>query len=322
MALGELSSRSLECSWDSLGRVQRLSIFAGLALFWLLVLSLVLYTFMARSDGAFLVDVRTEYVEYRPGGDRPPRLYLGHSQLFSPGSGCGDGAQGGDGLSIAGGSIEIAKSSQLVFSRIADRSVNILIRGEQGHRFYDEFDDYRCFLGPVIEVTLGAMERAAASFDGFYYPLVGDIVVGRSPGFDPNAELGMLLSGDVRLLARQIVSGDPYFVGPFTLQLGDELDVVSEAGVPSSGFITIDEGPGFRVIFSANATTVTVRKFKLDPVAVENGAWSRLRNDDELVMAWGGGLVLWSLLRILVVTLVSNKGHESRSQEGRTGESS
>jgi len=134
------------------------------------------------------------------------------------------------------------------------------------------------------------------------YNLDGPLIIGRVPTFAIQHIDGLLLDGEIQMVARQLLSGNHYKVDPYKLQLGDELQFIP-SDPKTSGMLTFDADRGLQVAAIVEAKSATIKKFRETNIKITNNLWSKLGKDEEFVITWAVMLTVPSILIFLTRAL-------------------
>jgi len=275
-------------------------IYLGFLVF--LVVKIVINT---TTTGSFILTARTEQIEYQPESIAPPRIPLYNATLhweeqstgrFDP---LAPEPSTSKSLTIAGsGSVQIQGKSHLVFSRIGRGSLHIQIKGENPVVVYNDKDEAIANLPCSVELVLNNPEVLLNQDISWKYNLDGPLIVGRVPTYGVQQLSGLLIDGEIQMIARQLLSGNHYKVDPYKLQLGDEIQFLPE-NPKTSGMVTFDANRGLQMVAIVEADSATVKKFRATHIQIQNNLWSKLGKDEELVITWAVLLTVPGMLVFL-----------------------
>ena len=286
-----------------------------LAFLVFLVVKIVINT---ATTGTFILTARTEQIEYRPESIAPPRIPLYNATIhweaesterFDPLS---SGATASKSLAIPGsGSVQIQGKSQIVFSRIGRGAVHIQIKAAEPVVVYNDKDEAIATLPPSAELVLNSPEDLLDRDISWKYNLDGPLIVGRVPTYGVQQLSGLLIDGEIQMIARQLLSGNHYKVDPYKLQLGDEIQFQPE-NPKTSGLVTFDASRGLQVAAIVEAQSATVKKFRATHIQIRNNLWSKLGKDEELVITWALLLTVPGMLVFLSRLLAFHALHTKK----------
>jgi hypothetical protein len=244
------------------------------------------------SIGSFIVTVRTERIEYKPESIDPPRIAFRNATFywdelsddkFDPLAPVSSKSKSMP--PEAGGSIQIQGKSNIIFSRIGQGPLHIQIKSSGPILVFDENDQQIFSLPSDIDLVLNDLSLLISKGIAWKYNLDGPLIIGRVPTFGIQQLNGLLLEGEIQMVAKQLLSGNHYKVEPYKLQLGDELQFVP-TDPKTSGLLTFDNLRGLQVAAIVEAKSATIKKFRETNLKIKNNLWSKLGKDEELVITW------------------------------------
>lgn len=252
--------------------------------------------------GSFILTARTERVEYQPESISPPRIAFydatfhwqeASTEKFDPTSLATTESKS---LSIKGnGSIQIQGKSDITFLRTGNGPLHIQIKSGNPILVYNEKEEQTTTLPPAVDMMLQNLPALLQQGISWKYNLDGPLSIGRVPTYGVQQLSGLLLEGDIQMIARQLLSGNHYKVDPYKLQLGDEIQFTPSAP-KTSGLLTFDSDRGLKVVAIIEAESATVKKFRTTNIKIQNNLWSKLGKDEELVITWAILLAVPSML--------------------------
>lgn len=271
------------------------------------------------NSGSFIITARTERVEYKPESIDPPRIAYRNatfywdeiseenfdplastsskSRIFPPES---------------SGSIQIQGKSDIIFSRIGTGPLHIQIKSSQPILVFDDNDQKIFSLPSAADLVLKDPSRLISQGIAWKYNLDGPLIIGRVPTYGVQQLNGLLLEGEIQMVAKQLLSGNHYKVEPYKLQLGDELQFVP-IDPKTSGLLTFDAERGLQIVAIVEADSATIKKFRETNIKIKNNLWSKLGKDEEFVITWAlmltvpGILVFFTRLLSFHLQMYSNK---------------
>ncbi len=255
--------------------------------------------------GSFILTARTERVEYQPESIAPPRIAFydatfqwqeASTEEFDPTSLASTESKS---LAVTGkGSIQIQGKSDITFVRTGNGPLHIQIKSGSPIAVYNENEEQTVTLPPAVEMVLGNLPALLKQGVSWKYNLDGPLSIGRVPTYDVQQLSGLLIEGDIQMVARQLLSGNHYKVDPYKLQMGDEIEF-SPSAPKTSGLLTFDTDRGLKVVAIVEAESATVKKFRTTNIKIQNNLWSKLGKDEELVITWAILLAVPSILVFL-----------------------
>jgi hypothetical protein len=259
----------------------------------------------ATATGSFILTARTEQIEYQPESIAPPRIPLHNATVhweeesterFDP---LASEASASKSLAIPGsGSVQIQGKSHIVFSRIGRGTLHIQIKSSSPVVVYNDKDEAVANLPSSVELVLNDPEALLGRDISWKYNLDGPLIVGRVPTYGVQQLNGLLIDGEIQMVARQLLSGNHYKVDPYKLQLGDEIQFLPESP-KTSGMVTFDTNRGLQMVAIVEANSATVKKFRATHIQIQNNLWSKLGKDEELVITWAVLLTVPGMLVFL-----------------------
>ncbi|WP_028317127.1 hypothetical protein [Desulfobulbus elongatus] len=257
------------------------------------------------TTGSFILTARTERIEYQPESIAPPRIPLynatvhweeASTEQFDP---LASEATASKSLAVPGsGSVQIQGASTLVFSRIGGGDLHIQIKSANPVVVYNDRDEAAATLPPAVELVLKDPAALLGRDISWKYNLDGPLIVGRVPTYGVQQLSGLLIDGEIQMIARQLLSENHYKVDPYKLQLGDEIQFQPE-NPKTSGLVTFDTARGLQVVAIVEAQSATVKKFRATHIQIRNNLWSKLGKDEELVITWAVLLTVPGMLVFL-----------------------
>lgn len=244
------------------------------------------------SPGSFIVTARTERVEYTPESIDPPRIAFRNATFYWDEL----SDEEFDPLALTsskskslppevGGSIQIKGKSHIIFSRIGNGPLHVQIKSSSPILVFDENDRKLFSLPSDIDLVLNDLSYLTNNGIAWKYNLDGPLIIGRVPTFGLQQLNGLLLEGEIQMVARQLLSGNHYKVDPYKLQLGDEIQF-NPIDPKTSGLLTFDNNRGLQVAAIVEAQSATIKKFRETHLKLKNNLWSKLGKDEELVITW------------------------------------
>lgn len=275
------------------------------------------------SSGSFIVTARTERVEYQPESIDPPRIPFRNSTLYweETDSGTFDptAMPGLKSLTRSGaGSLQLQGKSTMVFSRLGKGPLHVQIKSSGKTSVYDENDQLIATLPETVELVLNDPNELITQGVSWRYNIDGPLVIGRVPTYDAYHQSGLLLMGEIHMIARQLLSGNHYKVDPYKLELGDGLQFIP-AEPKTSGMVTFDYDRGLQIVAIVEADSATIHKFRDTRLKIRNNLWSKLGKDEELVITWAIMLAVPSVLVFLIRLLYFHS--QMKLKVSGTGES-
>ncbi|MCL2790642.1 MAG: hypothetical protein FWD79_08350 [Desulfobulbus sp.] len=270
------------------------------------------------STGTFILTARTEQIEYQPESIVPPRIPLHNATVrweeestgrFDP---LAAAAAGSKSISIPGsGSVQLQGASHIVFSRIGRGAVHIQIKSANPVVVYNDQDEAVANLPSSVELVLNDPEALLGQDISWKYNLDGPLIVGRVPAYGVQQLSGLLIDGEIQMIARQLLSANHYKVDPYKLQLGDEIQFQPEHP-KTSGLVTFDTNRGLQVVAIVEAKSAMVKKFGATHIQIQNNLWSKLGKDEELVITWAVLLTVPGMLVFLSRLLAFHALHTKK----------
>ena len=244
------------------------------------------------SKGSFIVTARTERIEYSPESIDPPRIAFRNATFYWDEESDADfdplAPVASKSRSLppeVGGTVQIQGKSTIIFSRVGKGPLHIQIKSSHPILVFNENDQKIFSLPSNIDLVLNDLSFLTNKGVAWKYNLDGPLIIGRVPAFGADQFNGLLLEGEIQMVAKQLLSGNHYKVEPYKLQLGDEIQFVP-AEPRTSGLLTFDGDRGLQVAAIVEAKSATIKKFRDTHLKIQNNLWSKLGKDEELVITW------------------------------------
>lgn len=191
------------------------------------------------------------------------------------------------------GTLTINEHSLIEIERFGDQETYISIESEKesAAKIYHNDGEIEILSNSiVIEIKKPAY--------AITLPLDGVITIGKSIKEGMHS-FPLLLSGVVSISDKAVVSREYYSTEPRQLKIGDIFQI-HEATTQSSGFIRIENNHGILVTYSGKGKAGVISRYKSEPIYMENNIWSKLSNDDTLVIFWVSLIILYSGTKIAI----------------------
>ena len=244
------------------------------------------------SMGSFIVTARTERIEYSPESIDPPRIAFRNATFYWDEESDADfdplAPVASKSKSLppeVGGTVQIQGKSTIIFSRVGKGPLHIQIKSSNPILVFNENDQKIFSLPSNIDLVLNDLSLLTNKGVAWKYNLDGPLIIGRVPTFGADQFNGLLLEGEIQMVAKQLLSGNHYKVEPYKLQLGDEIQFVP-IEPRTSGLLTFDNDRGLQVAAIVEAKSATIKKFRDTHLKIQNNLWSKLGKDEELVITW------------------------------------
>lgn len=271
------------------------------------------------SSGSFIISARTERIEYHPESIDPPRIPFRNAAFYWDEVSTEEfdplASSSSKSKSLPpekSGSIQIQGKSSIIFSRIGTGPLHIQIKSYKPILVFDENDQMMFSLPSAVDLVLNDPAHLITKGIAWKYNLDGPFIIGRVPTFGIQQLNGLLLEGEIQMVAKQLLSGNHYKVDPYKLQLGDELQF-TPIDPKTSGLLTFDADRGMQIAAIVEADSATIKKFRETNIKIRNNLWSKLGKDEEFVITWAimltvpGVLVFFTRLLYFHFQMNSNK---------------
>jgi hypothetical protein len=256
------------------------------------------------TSGSFIITARTERIEYQSENVDPPRIPFYNATFYW--DEVSSEPEQFDPLASTtskskklppetSGSIQLQDKSSIIFSRIGTGPLHIQIKSNKPILVFDENDQMLFPVPPVVDLVLNDPSKLISKGIAWKYNLDGPLIIGRVPTYGIQQLNGLLLDGEIQMVAKQLLSGNHYKIEPYKLQLGDELQFVPNKP-KTSGLLTFDADRGFEVAAIVEAESATIKKFRETNITIKNNLWSKIGKDEEFVITWAIMLTLPSVL--------------------------
>lgn len=255
---------------------------------WGLFALLLIFSFSYLSLNSTIYDVNAsvERLQIYPFGDQKnPDWFLTESDIYS--ECCND-------LLATSGTLIIANDAKIIATRIATGDTHIEIQHPaNSESAFLDIDDTEHIFNKVIVIVIHANNEQTHLF-----PIEGDIKLGETikTGAESNP---ILLSGDISIIDKTLITRDFYVVGPFDLKPGDSFRV-DNLNTQSSGFMHIDDEKGIKVSYRSKGSAGYIDRYKSEAIIVKNGILTKLYNDQTLIVLWFFALILFKLAQMLL----------------------
>ena len=267
---------------------------------FIILLSLTLYSIFGNSK-KFIVNARTERFEYLPASTDPPKIALRNAtffvkaepeQAFEPSN-----QVKFESYPVQEGSLQVLGTARLVFSRIGTGSLRISVKTDQPALIYNEHDERQITLPGNFEFIMKEPGNFIKDGLGWQLNLQGEVTIGRAPTFDITQVNGLLLDGEIQMIAKKVLSHNPYTVDPVKLQLGDEIQFAENKNKGKvDGLVTFDDGRGMLIAAVVQADTATIKKAGNINLQIKNSLWGVLQQDEGFALGWAAVFFLPSVI--------------------------
>jgi len=244
------------------------------------------------APGSFIVTARSERIEYQPESVDPPRIPFQDATIYWEENNTGTFDPTVPAVSLTRshrqpgqGSLQIQGKASIIFSRIGKGPLHVLIKSTGKNAVFNEHDEPVLSLPGTIDLVLNNPLNMVLQGIPWRYNIDGPLIIGKVPTYDAYLQDGLLLDGEIHMVARQLLSGNHYKVDPYKLQLGDGLQFLPE-NPKTSGVVTFDFDRGLQVVAIVEANSATIKKFRDTNLKIRNNLWSKLGKDEELVITW------------------------------------
>ena len=151
---------------------------------------------------------------------------------------------------------------------------------------------------PILLSDCTTISLVIKENDSYVFPIEGEIKLGGyiKEGAD---SVPILYDGEITVIDKAFVSRIYYSVGPFSLNMGD-IFTVDNLDQKSSGFVQIDDDKGIKVTYSSKGRKGFITKYRTESIEIKNGFWSKLYNDQSLIILWFIGLLLFAICKAVI----------------------
>lgn len=148
-------------------------------------------------------------------------------------------------------------------------------------------------------------ERARAG-ERVLLEITGDVTLGRSVGRETVTNVGILRSGEVTMLGRNVFGGGVFNSGSVALAAGDRLEMTEiDEGSSTRGFVTIDERPAMTAAYRVVGSEARVYRPGGGDYSISSSILARFSGDPIfrllagiLVIASAGAQLLMSAIEL------------------------
>jgi len=259
------------------------------SIFWIALLSIVFVSilFFSTTDTLFNVNAKTEIVSISPFENvRYSNLDLQNAKITT--------TECETDVVEFSGEFKFNKENKndidIEFRRVATGKLFITLSTED----YDSvgyIDDTKLSDCVVIELT-------PTSDTSFTFPVDGTFVVGRSIK-EGDSRMPLLYSGEVHIADRGVLSQEYYLSEPYDLNIGDQF-TIDQPTTQSSGFVFINTDPGLRVKYGGKGSVGNIKRYKIEPIKLKNHFWTKLYNDETIVILWILMGTLYTIIKIMI----------------------
>lgn len=256
--------------------------------FWLCLIALAIksYLFFSNNDTLFSVVAQTEKLEVTT---FPSSVYPDWSLDAVKSEDC-KGTE-----YVLTGTLTIKPQSKIHIERVGTQELYISIEGGE-EQVVSEFRSLK--EGTSVFKECLFMKFSDPSALPLSFPVDGIVRLGGQikEGVNP---MPLLLSGQVKIADKAAVSNEYYTAEPYELTIGDVFSI-EQPTTQSSGFIYVNEEPGFTVSYNGKGKAGAIHRYKSEPISLENSIWTKLFNDETLIILWIFLGALYTCIKIVI----------------------
>ncbi len=253
---------------------------------WLVILSIASYSifyFMSRPT-FFIVSADVEQVSISPYDDQAnPNLKFNNAVLYED---CGEKS-----INVSG-TLYPHATVYIDFLRIQQKDLIINLDNEDNDSvgIFIEESGRKIILDDCATIQVSINDS-----ESFVFPVQGKIKLGGNIKDDSNIT-PLLYNGEISIVDKTLLTRTYYSIGPFDLNMGDIFSV-EDAIVKSSGFVQVDDEKGIKVTYSSKGRKAYIKKYRTENITIENGFWTKIYNDQSLIVLWFLGVFLFALCK-------------------------
>ncbi len=221
------------------------------------------------SPTTYTVEAVSEVVEVEVDGQTVPRWVVSGARVRV------DAAEQGVGEQFQ---VQISPQSSLRFERIGLGPLLIVARGNDGGRAATLFDLGEREFAVASEL---ALQLQPSQGQVVLLPFAGEAKIGDTLYSQTHGASPILRSGRVRLLGQTLLRSGRFQAGGTSLEAGDRFEVKAKdfENRGGSGFIRMDDAPGFEVVYRAEGREGLVSRFGSPGYRLAPSLWARLTSD-------------------------------------------
>lgn len=263
-------------------------IISVLGVFWaclLITISASIY-FLSTSDTLFHVEAKTEYLTILSKEDSSfPEWGIGGAEVFDD---CDD-----ESLKLSG-TLQINSGVSIEISRIDKGmlSIALISNNDQSIGTLKTFQISKKLSSCVY------VKFVPLNGNSWTLPIDGDVVLGSSLK-EGIARIPLLQSGNIYITDKASLSQEYYTSEPKQFSLGDRF-VVNNPTTQSSGVIMINEEPYIHVSYNVKGEKGLIERYKSEPIVLKNSFWTKLFNDETLIILWFIVVALYTVIKIVI----------------------
>ncbi|MCK7460207.1 hypothetical protein [Idiomarina aminovorans] len=267
----------------------RILIHALVGIFWLLLAYIIFISvrFLATPDTLYNVNATSEIItinSYKDSAFMPWKL-----ESATRYSECGTDT------SAVSGTLEIARETTLYLERVGTGSLWITLSSDT----LAPAGELLNTAGERVELSdCEAFELPVSDINSYTLPIDGVMTLGGEVK-EASTREPILHSGSVAISDKGALSRQYYQTDPYPLELGDKF-YIKEPSVQSSGFIYVDSSPGIKATYSGKGDIGVIQRYKSEDVVLRNSIWTKLANDETLIVLWVFLVAAFSFLKYIM----------------------
>ncbi len=203
------------------------------------------------------------------------------------------------------GLLRIEEFTYIEFSRVLNGSLVITLEN-------DDSDSVGVFTSNKNEI-LELDDCVAIRLNDlpYVFPIEGNIKLGGDIK-ESSDNVPILYSGEVTVLDKTFFTRHFYLGEPFLLMMGDVFEI-QDPKLQSSGFVHIgnlgEDDKGIDVTYSSKGKRGYVKKYKTEPIEIQNSFWTKIYNDPSLILIWFFAIIFYAICRTAIRTNLNRLLH-------------
>lgn len=258
--------------------------------FWLSLVSIIIISiiFFKNSNTLFNVNAVTEVVEILPFENlQYPKWSLQNATLHDE---CDTGSEN------ISGELTIANLAEIEFRRVKTGNLEITLLSKNEGESVGVVDSGRKpikVLTDCAAIVLSVDDRSSLTF-----PIDGNIIVGDGVK-ESVTRTPLLLSGTVHIADKAVLSQEYFLAEQHNLTIGDEFTIDNQS-VQSSGLIFVDSKNAMKISYTGKGSVGKIKKYKTEDISISNSFWTKLYNDETVVLLWILLGALYSFVKVSI----------------------
>jgi len=269
-------------------------IYIAVILFWLTLISTLTATifYFSSKEAVFMATANVEQLSILSQDRTFPKWKIKNATLYTD---CEKKVEGINGF------LQINNKTYIELNRIQRKELIINLDNDNNHST-GTFTDSK---GKIIKLKdCSTLVLQIKENDSIVLPIEGEIKLGGEIK-EATYEVPLLYSGEITIIDKTLISGDFYSVGPFELNMGDIFTTDSKNQERDMGFIYVGKDnagneKGITASFSSKAKKGYIKKYRTENIEIKNGLWTKLYNDQSLIILWFVALFLFGIFKAVI----------------------